>query len=78
MLDVEDKRPVEDIFWTRENYRALFDRAGLSVEKTYEPLGRVDEPYRWVTETRIAPWMIFVLKKQPLIELVSNGSNAGH
>jgi hypothetical protein len=64
MLDVEDRRPVEDIFWTVPDYYNLFDRAGLTVEAIYKPLGYKDEPYNWVSETEIAPWMIFVLGKK--------------
>ena len=64
MLDVEDRRPVEDVFWTVSEYHILFDRAGLTVEATYKPLGCKDEPYNWVSETEIAPWMIFVLSKK--------------
>lgn len=63
MLDVEDRRPVEDIFWTVEDYQILFDKAGLVLDATYKPLGHKDEPYNWISETRIAPWMIFVLSK---------------
>ncbi len=61
MLDVEDRRPVEDIFWTLQDYHELFDRSGLILEATYKSLGFKDEPYNWVSETEIAPWMIFVL-----------------
>lgn len=61
MLDVEDRRPVEDIFWKVEDYHTLFDKAGLKLEATYKPLGKEDEPFKWVAETTIAPWMIFVL-----------------
>jgi SAM-dependent methyltransferase len=64
MLDVEDSRPVEDIFWTVSDYHKLFDLAGLEIEETYKPLGRDNEPYHWVSEKEIAPWMIFVLKKK--------------
>jgi ubiquinone/menaquinone biosynthesis C-methylase UbiE len=64
MLDVEDRRPVEDIFWTVEDYHTLFDRAGLIPEATYMPLGQKDEPYEWVSELTVAPWMIFVLRKK--------------
>lgn len=64
MLDVEDKRPVEDIYWSNEDYKKLFTMAGLEIEAIYKPLGREDEPYEWVSETKIAPWMIFVLKKR--------------
>ena len=63
MLDVEDKRPVEDIFWSMEDYDKLFNLAGLEIEVTYKPLGYNNEPFDWKSEKEIAPWMIFVLKK---------------
>jgi len=66
MLDIEDQRPVEDIFWTVPDYHRLFDKAGLTLEATYMPLGFRDEPYNWVSELRIAPWIIFVL--HPLLQ----------
>ncbi len=63
MLDVEDKRPVDDIYWSMEDYSKLFLHAGLIKETLYKPLGNSDEPYAWVSETSIAPWMIHVLRK---------------
>jgi ubiquinone/menaquinone biosynthesis C-methylase UbiE len=63
MKDVEDKRPVEDIFWTESDYKKLFSLAGLEIEETYKPLGYDNEPFQWITEKETAPWMIFVLKK---------------
>lgn len=63
MLDVDDRRPVEDIFWTVEDYHTLFNKAGLVLDATYKPLGQKDEQYTWISETKIAPWMIFVLSK---------------
>jgi hypothetical protein len=35
--------------------------AGLEAVARYEPLGREDEPYPWINETRISPWRIDVL-----------------
>jgi len=64
MLDVKDRRPVEDIFWTVNDYHLLFEKAGLIHEATYKPLGRTEEPYNWISELNIAPWMIFVLRKR--------------
>ena len=64
---VEDKRPVEDIVWTDECYREVYEKAELSLVETCKPLGKKDEPYRWVNETRIAPWVIYVLKKSSRI-----------
>jgi ubiquinone/menaquinone biosynthesis C-methylase UbiE len=64
MLDVEDRRPVEDIFWTVPDYHELFDLSRLEIEATYKPLGSPDDPYLWISETMIAPWMIFVLRKK--------------
>lgn len=61
MLDVEDQRPVEDVLWTEESYREVYEEAGLGVVQVQAPLGREDEPYPWVSETHIAPWTIYVL-----------------
>jgi len=64
MTDVEDQRPVEDILWADDAYREVYREAGLEVVKMYKPLAKQSEPYEWVNETRIAPWVIYVLKKQ--------------
>jgi SAM-dependent methyltransferase len=61
--DIEDKRPVEDVVWTDESYRNVFDKAGLELVKTYKPLAKESEPYKWINETRIAPWVIYVLRR---------------
>lgn len=65
MLDVEDRRPVRDVRCSDACYRAVYRRAGLSVLDVFRPLGRDDEPYPWVSETRIAPWVIYVLAPEP-------------
>ena len=69
MTDVEDRRPVEDILWMPEAYREVFDRAGLKIERTYQPLGRPDEPIPWVNETTVAPWTIYVLGRDREVRL---------
>ncbi|MCP4663825.1 MAG: class I SAM-dependent methyltransferase [bacterium] len=63
ITDIDDKRPVEDVVWMDEAYREVFGKAGLGLVKTCRPLARESEPYGWVEETRIAPWVIYVLKK---------------
>ena len=63
MRDVEDRRPVEDIFWSEADYYKLFNLTNLEIEAVYKPLGNEDEPFEWISERDIAPWMIFVLKK---------------
>jgi SAM-dependent methyltransferase len=65
ITDIVDKRPVQDVVCTDESYQEVFRNAGLEVIGTYRPLGREDEPYQWVNETRIAPWVIYVLKSAP-------------
>lgn len=64
MTDVDDQRPVEDILWTEADYHTLFNLAGLGIEATYKPLGFENEPYKWVVEKEIAPWIIFVLMRK--------------
>ena len=36
--------------------------------EAYKPLAKGDEPYRCVNETRIAPWVIYVLARQAAVE----------
>lgn len=62
MTDIDDRRPVQDILWPHEQYLATYARAGLEVVAEHRPLGRDDEGIAWVSETRVAPWVIYVLK----------------
>lgn len=64
MKDVVDKRPVLDLIWFHEDYLSLFAGCALELVAYYKPLGHKDEPYEWITETSIAPWMIYVLKRK--------------
>jgi len=57
--DIPDRRPVLDVLWTHENYVALFDSAGLRILEHAMPLGKPGER-EWMSETRIAPWTIYV------------------
>lgn len=64
MKDVEDRRPVEDFLWSHQDYLDLFAAAGLNLITHHEPLARPEEPYQWLTETKISPWVIYVLRKK--------------
>lgn len=61
MKDVADGRPVVDLIWSDEDYLKLFAAAGLDLVTSARPLGREDEPYPWISETSVAPWVIYVL-----------------
>ncbi len=61
MTDVVDRRPVEDVVFSEEDYLAVYTEAGLERIAAHAPLGREDEPYPWVNETRVAPWRIDIL-----------------
>lgn len=61
MLDVPDARPVEDVVWSDEDYRAVYRDAGLAVLETYRPLAAASEPYAWKSETTVSPWAIYLL-----------------
>jgi trans-aconitate methyltransferase len=63
MTDVTDRRPVEDVVCSKADYLEVYRDAGLDAVASHEPLGRDDEPYDWVNETRVAPWRIDVLKR---------------
>ncbi|KEQ27650.1 class I SAM-dependent methyltransferase [Paenibacillus tyrfis] len=64
MKDTHDQRPVEDVMWSDAAYRDIFDQTGLHVVEIHQPLGREEEPYPWINETRISPWVMYVLGKK--------------
>lgn len=64
MKDVEDQRPVEDVIWFHRDYLDLFAAAELELLAEHRPLGREDEPYEWLSETTVAPWVIYVVGRK--------------
>lgn len=64
ITDVEDPRPVEDILWEDAAYQEVYRQAGLECVNKYLPLALESEPYEWINETKIAPWVVYVLKRQ--------------
>lgn len=64
MTDVDDARPIEDILWPHDAYQEVFRRAGLAIDAIYRPLAYDYEPFEWVSETRISPWVVYVLSKK--------------
>ena len=63
MLDVGDRRPVEDVMWTESDYRQLYTDAGLEVLALHRPLGTAEDPCTWVSESHTSPWAIYVLQR---------------
>ncbi len=61
--EIEDRSPCVDIFWPHESYLEVYGRAGLEIAEMRKPLAKGDEPYRWESETRIAPWVIYALRR---------------
>jgi SAM-dependent methyltransferase len=61
MLDVPDRRPVEDVLWTDADYRTTFASAGLTLLETHRPLGQESDPFVWISEERVSPWAVHVL-----------------
>jgi ubiquinone/menaquinone biosynthesis C-methylase UbiE len=62
MLDVDDRRPVEDILCSHRAYSELYDQANLTAIETHRPTGRASDNINWVNETTVAPWTIYVLR----------------
>jgi SAM-dependent methyltransferase len=60
--DFEDRSPAVDILWPHESYLEVYGRSGLEVVEVRKPMARGDEPYPWVSETRIAPWVVYILR----------------
>ncbi len=52
-----------DYHWTEEDYRKLFEIAGLTLVQTHKPLGDLRDPYIWKDELKVSPHLIYVLRK---------------
>jgi len=61
--DHADQRPVEDVLWTDESYREVFEASGLRTVAKFEPLARGEGPYAWVSEREVAPWAVYVVER---------------
>ncbi len=62
-LAVDSRVPTEDVLWTGDAWADTYRRAGLSILATITPLAGPGDPGPWVNETRIAPWVIYVLTR---------------
>ncbi len=58
---IGDERPVDDVLWPDANYRETFAAAGLSVVEMLKPVATGSEGEAWISETRVAPWAVYVL-----------------
>ncbi|MBD3349005.1 MAG: hypothetical protein GF400_07395 [Candidatus Eisenbacteria bacterium] len=64
MLDVPDRRPVEDVVCTHEDYETLYSGAGLCMLEVLRPMATGREPIEWKSETEVAPWVVYVLARR--------------
>ncbi len=62
--DFEDRRPCADVLCPDDVYKSLYAHAGLEVVETRRPLATGREPYDWISETTIAPWVVWVLRPE--------------
>lgn len=53
--------PAEDILCSNSAYREIYRAAGLEIIADYRPLGRAEDGVAYLSETEIAPWVIYVL-----------------
>ena len=65
MKDIEDSRPVPDIYCPEAHYLELYREAGLKRVGVHRPLGVASEPFAWINELEISPWRIDVLERPP-------------
>jgi ubiquinone/menaquinone biosynthesis C-methylase UbiE len=52
-----------DYFWTEEDYRKVFAKAGLDICEVHYPLGKDNEGYDWQAEKTKSPFVMFLAKK---------------
>ncbi|MGD0665779.1 MAG: class I SAM-dependent methyltransferase [Rhabdochlamydiaceae bacterium] len=50
-------------FWTDKNYTDLFKTSNFRLIEKHFPLGKLSENNKWISETKYAPYVIYVLQK---------------
>lgn len=63
MKDINDARPIPDIYCPEEEYLQHYADAGLKRVQAHHPLGHADEPFPWINEQELSPWRIDVLER---------------
>ncbi|HLO97889.1 MAG TPA: methyltransferase [Fimbriimonas sp.] len=59
--DFQDLPVCYDILFGDDSYRSIYKAAELHVVGEYRPLGAESDPVDWISETTVAPWVIWVL-----------------
>ena len=54
---------MDDILWPHEDYLRVYREAGLEVVRVERPLAGGDEGITWMSETSVAPWVIYLLRR---------------
>ena len=54
---------LTDYFWTDEDYKRLFEFAGLKLVGELRPLGNPEDNIVWMDESKTAPYVVYILKK---------------
>ena len=62
--DYPDSRPVEDIVWSDADYRSVYVESDIEPVLAEMPLASGDEGMDWVSETKVAPWALYLLRRK--------------
>ena len=53
---------IDDYYWTENDYKEIFQKAGFVISEIHKPIGREDDGYEWRDEKNFPPITIFVCK----------------
>jgi len=52
-----------DFFWTHDDYSEIITESKFTLLDKQFPLGDSQDGYKWVSETAVSPYVVYVLKK---------------
>ncbi len=53
-----------DYYWTDDDYKEIINESGLNLVEQFYPLGDSKDGIGWLTETKVSPYVTYILKKQ--------------
>jgi len=58
---------VTDYFWSDRDYKQFFKTANLNLIEEFRPLGKLSDSIVWKDEIQMAPYVIYLLRKEKCV-----------
>lgn len=58
-----------DYYWTDDDYKGIINASDFNLVERFYPLGDSNDGINWISETKVSPYVTYILKKQSKMDL---------